>query len=78
MGAAQFAAHSCRGPAWVRSDRGLTILLITHDFGIVAEMADQVAVMRNGEIVERGDVEALFAKPTHPYTAHLLASVPSL
>ena len=55
--------------------RGLALLLITHDFGVVAEMADHVAVMHNGRIVEQAPVQQLFAQPRHPYTQELLALV---
>ncbi len=54
------------------------ILLITHDLGVVAEMADRVMVMYYGEIVEEADVESIFASPKHPYTIGLLNSVPSM
>ncbi|NHN32193.1 ABC transporter ATP-binding protein [Paenibacillus agricola] len=54
------------------------IMLITHNLGIVAEMADRVAVMYAGEIVELADVETLFDRPLHPYTRSLLHSIPSL
>lgn len=54
------------------------ILLITHDLGVVAEMADRVMVMYYGEIVEEADVQTLFASPRHPYTVGLLHSIPSL
>jgi peptide/nickel transport system ATP-binding protein len=57
---------------------GLSILLITHNIGIVAELADRVAVMYAAEIVELGDIEPLFATPLHPYTQALLASVPNI
>lgn len=53
---------------------GLAVLLITHDFGIVAEMADRVAVMQGGRIVEQAPARTLFADPRHPYTRTLLAS----
>ncbi len=53
------------------------IILITHDLGVVAEMADRVAVMYAGQVVETGDVKAIFKNPLHPYTRSLLASVPS-
>ena len=53
------------------------IILITHDLGVVAEMADRVAVMYAGEIVEIADVNELFANPLHPYTRSLLNSIPS-
>ncbi|GGJ57183.1 peptide ABC transporter ATP-binding protein [Anoxybacillus voinovskiensis] len=53
------------------------IILITHDLGVVAEMADRVAVMYAGEIVELADVYTLFTRPLHPYTRSLLQSVPS-
>ena len=54
------------------------IILITHDFGIVAEFADEVAVMYAGQIVEQGGVEKIFANPLHPYTRALLRSIPRL
>jgi peptide/nickel transport system ATP-binding protein len=54
----------------------LSVLLITHDLGVVAEMADRVAVMYAGRIVESAPVAALFASPSHPYTRGLLASIP--
>ena len=54
------------------------ILLITHDMGVVAEMADQVMVMYAGEIVEYGTAEDVFDHPTHPYTKGLLKSIPRL
>ena len=54
------------------------LLLITHDLGVVAEMADRVAVMYAGEIVEEADVYALFREPLHPYTRGLLSSIPTL
>ncbi|MBL8702232.1 MAG: ABC transporter ATP-binding protein [Alphaproteobacteria bacterium] len=62
----------------LRRERGTAILLITHDMGVVADMADRVAVMYAGRIVETGPVETIFAAPRHPYTALLLRSVPRL
>jgi peptide/nickel transport system ATP-binding protein len=62
----------------LRRDTGTSIILITHDLGVVAEMADDVAVMYAGQIVERAPVEALFARPEHPYTVGLLGSIPKL
>ena len=56
----------------------LSLIFITHDFGVVAKMCDRVAVMYAGRIVETGDVRAIFNHPSHPYTAALLASVPKL
>ncbi|MFT7823402.1 MAG: dipeptide ABC transporter ATP-binding protein [Sulfurimonas sp.] len=56
----------------IRDDRELSILFITHDMGVVAEMADRVAVMRHGEIVEEADRERFFNAPQHPYTQSLL------
>ncbi len=56
--------------------RNLALLLVTHDFGVVAEMADEVAVMYAGEIVERGEVGAIFDRPAHPYTNALLGCRP--
>jgi oligopeptide/dipeptide ABC transporter ATP-binding protein len=55
---------------------GLALLLITHDLGVVAEMADRVAVMYAGRIVEEAPVRELFARPKHPYTRGLMASIP--
>jgi oligopeptide/dipeptide ABC transporter ATP-binding protein len=57
---------------------GLALLLITHDLGVVAEMADRVAVMYAGRIVEEAPVEELFAEPKHPYTRGLMGSMPGL
>jgi peptide/nickel transport system ATP-binding protein len=59
-------------------DRGLALVLVTHDLGVVAGIADRVAVMYAGRIVEAAPVRDLFAAPAHPYTAALLASVPRL
>lgn len=58
--------------------RSMALLLITHDLGVVASIADRVAVMYAGEIVEHGPVDDLFANPRHPYTAGLLESLPRL
>lgn len=60
------------------AERGTAIVIITHDMGVVADIADEVAVMYAGRIAEIAPVEALFASPRHPYTALLLASVPKL
>lgn len=57
---------------------GLALLLITHDFGVVAEMADRVAVMRAGRIVEEGPVRQILRTPSHEYTRTLLAAVPGM
>jgi oligopeptide/dipeptide ABC transporter ATP-binding protein len=62
----------------LRNTRELGVLLITHDLGVVAEVADRVAVMYTGRIVEQSPVEELFARPKHPYTEGLLRSVPKL
>jgi len=62
----------------LRQHRELAVLLITHDLGVVAEVADRVAVMYTGRIVEQSSVEELFARPKHPYTEGLLRSVPKL
>jgi len=61
----------------LQRDIGCSVLLITHDFGVVAQMADDVAVMQHGEIVERGPVRAVLKNPRHAYTRGLLDAVPS-
>ena len=60
----------------LQADLGMSILLITHDLGVVAETCDEVVVMYAGRIVERAPTETLFAAPRHPYTAGLLRSLP--
>jgi oligopeptide/dipeptide ABC transporter ATP-binding protein len=62
----------------LRSRLGIGLILITHDLGVVAGMADAVAVMYAGRVVERGDVDAVFDDPRHPYTRGLLAALPTL
>ena len=62
----------------LREETGTAIILITHDLGVVAELADDVAVMYAGRIVERATVASLFAEPQHPYTVGLLGSIPRL
>jgi microcin C transport system ATP-binding protein len=60
----------------LRRDTGMALLLITHDLGIVRHMADRVAVMRHGEIVEQGPTREVFAAPQHPYTRQLIDAEP--
>jgi ABC-type dipeptide/oligopeptide/nickel transport system ATPase component len=62
----------------LRADLGFSVLLITHDLGVVAETCDRVVVMRAGRVVEEAAVAALFRAPAHPYTRELLAAVPRL
>lgn len=62
----------------MRDERGTAIILITHDLGVVSDMADQVVVMYAGQVVEKADADELFNNPQHPYTKGLLASIPSL
>lgn len=62
----------------IKASRGTGIILITHDLGVVAEMADRVAVMYTGMIVEEAPVKELYASPLHPYTIGLLRSVPRI
>ncbi|MFL5546541.1 MAG: ABC transporter ATP-binding protein, partial [Gemmatimonadales bacterium] len=62
----------------LRTSRGMAVLLITHDLGIVAGRADRVAVMYAGQIIEEAPTELLFANPSHPYTQGLFASVPRI
>ena len=60
----------------LRKERGLAVLFITHDFGVVAEICDKVAVMRYGEIVEAGETQEVLRNPQHAYTKRLIACVP--
>jgi peptide/nickel transport system ATP-binding protein len=60
----------------LQAEFGMSILFITHNMGVVAEIADEVAVMYAGEVLEQAEVRSLFAAPRHPYTAGLLASIP--
>ena len=62
----------------LKKDIGTSILFITHDLGVVAEVCDEVVVMYCGRVVEKADVRSLFAHPTHPYTNGLLNSIPKL
>ncbi len=62
----------------LRATAGTAIILITHDLGVIAELADEVAVMYAGRVVERSSVERLFAEPQHPYTIGLLGSIPKM
>jgi peptide/nickel transport system ATP-binding protein len=62
----------------LKSRLGSAVILITHDFGVVAEMADRVVIMYAGRKVEEGPVRAIFARPRHPYTRALLQAVPRL
>ena len=62
----------------IQAERGTSIVLITHDLGIVAGMCDRVIVMYGGQIVESGSVDQIFAHPRHPYTQGLLRSIPRL
>jgi oligopeptide/dipeptide ABC transporter ATP-binding protein len=63
---------------YLRKQVNTAVILITHDLGVIAEMADRVAVMYAGSIVEQAGVNAIFAQPHHPYTQGLIASVPVL
>ena len=62
----------------LRDDYGMAIMLITHDLGVIAEMADHVVVMYLGQIVESAPVDDIFHAPKHPYTKALLESIPRL
>lgn len=62
----------------IQEERGLAIILITHDMGVIAEMADEVVVMYLGRVVEEGLVDDIFHAPQHPYTRSLLESIPSI
>ncbi|MFP9139251.1 ABC transporter ATP-binding protein [Devosia sp. XGJD_8] len=62
----------------LQAESGMAVLFITHDLGVVAEIADNVAVMYLGRVVERSDVDGIFHQPKHPYTRGLLRSIPRL
>jgi oligopeptide/dipeptide ABC transporter ATP-binding protein len=62
----------------LQEELGMAILIITHDLGVIAEMADEVSVMYMGKIVESGDVRTIFRQPLHPYTVGLMRSIPRL
>ena len=62
--------------AELRRDTGMALILITHDLGVVASVADRIAVMYAGRIVEHADVHSLYARPAHPYTRALINSIP--
>jgi oligopeptide/dipeptide ABC transporter ATP-binding protein len=64
--------------AEMRRDEGMTMLLVSHDFGVIAQMCDRVAVMYGGHVVETGPAEAIYHDPQHPYTRALLESIPEL
>lgn len=61
-----------------RDEFGISVLIITHNMGVVADLADEVVVMYRGKVVEQGDVEQIFHNPQHPYTKKLLAAVPRI
>ncbi|WP_272678196.1 dipeptide/oligopeptide/nickel ABC transporter permease/ATP-binding protein [Providencia sp. PROV019] len=62
----------------LRRERGVALLFITHDFAVINQICDRVAVMQQGEIVETGDTQTVLRQPQHPYTQRLIASVPKL
>jgi peptide/nickel transport system ATP-binding protein len=62
----------------LQRETGMAVLIITHDLGVVAEIADRVVVMQHGQVVEHGPVEAVLERPQHPYTRQLIAAVPPL
>lgn len=62
----------------LRERRGMTIILVTHDLGVVADICDRAIVMSRGAIVEHGSIDAIFYRPAHPYTQKLIESTPSL
>jgi len=62
----------------IQVERNFAVILITHDMGVIAEMADAVAVMYLGKVVEAGPVDTIFHAPRHPYTQALLRSIPSV
>jgi oligopeptide/dipeptide ABC transporter ATP-binding protein len=72
------SAHFLRLLASIQRSGGMSAIVVTHDFGVVRQICDRVAVMYAGRIVETGDVDSMLASPHHPYTRALIASVPDL
>jgi peptide/nickel transport system ATP-binding protein len=62
----------------LKTEMGFTYIFITHDLGLASELADKVAVMYAGKIVEHGPIDAVYTEPKHPYTRLLIESVPTL
>ena len=62
----------------LKKERGTSMIMITHDLGVVAEVCDKVAIMYAGEIVEYGTLDQVYRRPVHPYTKGLFASIPDL
>lgn len=62
----------------LKSEMSMTMLFITHDLGVVAEVADEVLVMRHGHVVEKGEARTIFTAPREPYTRELIGAIPSL
>ncbi|GHU65162.1 peptide ABC transporter ATP-binding protein [Clostridia bacterium] len=62
---------------WLRKEKGMSLIVVTHDFGVVAEMCDSIAVMYAGKIMEYGSARQIFNDPCHPYTRALISSTPS-
>ena len=62
----------------LRSRDGMSVLFISHDLAVIAELCDRVAVMQSGSIVEQGPTDQIMSAPQHPYTADLLRSVPAI
>ena len=62
----------------LKKERGTSMIMITHDLGVVAEVCDKVAIMYAGEIVEYGTLDQVYRRPAHPYTKGLFASIPDL
>jgi len=60
----------------IQRDKGMAVMFVTHDFGVVADIADRVVVMERGLVVEQGDADQVLNRPRHPYTRHLIAAVP--
>jgi oligopeptide/dipeptide ABC transporter ATP-binding protein len=69
-------AHILELLARIQEEMGMAMVLVTHDLGLIAERAHEVAVMYAGRIVEKAETAALFAEPLHPYTRGLMASIP--
>ena len=62
----------------LQKEYGISIIFITHDLGVIAQIADRVVVMKDGKVAEQGDIDNIFHNPVHPYTKNLINAVPKI